>query len=272
MMAELPQPTELPREPFSVVGLLAIKVRDILSELRKGILRILGQVRQDLAPDFLGWLSIVLLVPVSIYAAAELGLNSMEIPSTLVISRLEANYGEWTLAEIRRVRPEIVDEIRKDRPDEGIVIGSSVQESGFVGIHFSTQEPEREGSHSGSSISPAPTPTGVDITPSTTTTESPTPDVTPTHTFTPTPDTMPTLIYTPTVGPTFTPMATDTPPPTPTPHPTNTPVPTNPPPTETSNVTICHKPGQLQRTLNVPQSNVADHLAHGDYLGACNES
>jgi hypothetical protein len=34
-------------------------------------------------------------------------------------------------------------------------------------------------------------------------------------------------------------------------------------------VTICHKPGKKQQTLSVDYNAVPAHLAHGDYLGAC---
>ena len=34
-------------------------------------------------------------------------------------------------------------------------------------------------------------------------------------------------------------------------------------------VTICHKPGQLDKTKSVPEAALAGHLGHGDYLGAC---
>ena len=40
----------------------------------------------------------------------------------------------------------------------------------------------------------------------------------------------------------------------------------------TAKVEICHKPGTpAQQTLTIPDSELADHLAHGDALGACPE-
>ncbi len=34
-------------------------------------------------------------------------------------------------------------------------------------------------------------------------------------------------------------------------------------------VTLCHKPGKLNKTKSVPETAVAGHLGHGDYLGPC---
>ena len=37
-------------------------------------------------------------------------------------------------------------------------------------------------------------------------------------------------------------------------------------------VVICHKPGKLNHTLSIGVEDVADHLGHGDLLGACTTS
>ena len=259
-MAELPQPAELPRDLVSVVGPINFKAREFSYDLRMRISRILGQDRRNLSLELLGWLSIVLVVPVLIYGAAELAQFGMEMPSEPTRSKLEADYGEWAFVEIRRVKPEILDEIQKDRPDEIMVIGALVHESGSAGIYGSVQEPKGGGSQSVPPISPTPSPTEAVSTPSTTTTESSTPNVTPT------------LTSTPAVAPTITPMATHTPVPTSMAQPTATSMPTIPLPTEEPLVTICHKPGEHQKTLSVPESEVLGHLGHGDYLGVCNES
>ena len=37
-------------------------------------------------------------------------------------------------------------------------------------------------------------------------------------------------------------------------------------------VVICHKPSELNSTLTIGQEGVADHLGHGDMLGACSVS
>jgi hypothetical protein len=37
-------------------------------------------------------------------------------------------------------------------------------------------------------------------------------------------------------------------------------------------VTICHFPDTLNQTKEVPQSAVAGHLGHGDYVGACGQT
>jgi hypothetical protein len=63
-------------------------------------------------------------------------------------------------------------------------------------------------------------------------------------------------------------------PPAPTPPSPTPPSPTPPGPTPTpggnSTVTICHKPGTpAEHTLTIPEADLADHLGHGDTLGAC---
>lgn len=259
-MAELPQPAELPRDLFSVVGLNNFKASKFPRDLRMRISRILGQDRPRLSLDLLGWMSIVLVVPILIYGVAELAQYGIEMPSEPARSKLETDYGKWAFTEIRRVKPGILDEIQKDRPDEIMVIGALVHESGSASIYASVQEPKHGGGQNLPPILPTPSPTGVVSTPSATTTESSTPDVTAT------------LTGTPIVPPTIIPMATHTPVPTSTVQPTATSMPTIPPPTESPNVTICHKPGEHQKTLIVPQSDVSEHLAHGDYLGACTEN
>ena len=38
-------------------------------------------------------------------------------------------------------------------------------------------------------------------------------------------------------------------------------------------VTICHKPGTpAEKTMDLPESAVPDHLGHGDFLGECGET
>lgn len=54
------------------------------------------------------------------------------------------------------------------------------------------------------------------------------------------------------------------------------PLPTPPPPppddggNEGGTVTICHKPGKINRTMTLPQSALNGHLGHGDTMGPCN--
>jgi hypothetical protein len=39
---------------------------------------------------------------------------------------------------------------------------------------------------------------------------------------------------------------------------------------DSSNVTICHKPGTpAEKTMTLPASALNGHLGHGDYIGAC---
>ena len=89
-------------------------------------------------------------------------------------------------------------------------------------------------------------------------------------TNTPVPPPTNTPLPPPTNTPLPPPTNTPVPPPTntPVPPPTNTPVP--PPTAEPQLVTLCHKPGNNQKTMQVPQSAVQGHLNHGDHLGACN--
>ncbi len=257
-MAELPQPIEYPRDAIAVRGLINSKAKEFFFERW---VKDSGNFKENLqafSKDLLGWLCLVLIVQVLIYGAAELALFGMGMPSQPTHSRLEANYGEWAFAEIRRVKPEILDEIQKDRPDA--LADLPVQESGSGGIYGSKQEPKGASSQSASTILPTPTAAAA-VSPSPTSmTKSSTPDVTPI------------LTITPTLTPTFTPTSTHTSVPTSTTQPAATSMPPDPPPAQESIASVCHKPGEKQRTLNVPESDLTSHLGHGDYLGACNES
>jgi hypothetical protein len=75
MMAELPQPAELPRDLVSVVGLFNSRAEEFsFGRWVKGS-RFLKEIRRVLSSDLLEWLSIVLVVPALIYGAAELALT-----------------------------------------------------------------------------------------------------------------------------------------------------------------------------------------------------
>lgn len=41
------------------------------------------------------------------------------------------------------------------------------------------------------------------------------------------------------------------------------------PPAESTSVTICHKPGKANKTMQVPESALNGHLGHGDAEGSC---
>lgn len=95
--------------------------------------------------------------------------------------------------------------------------------------------------------------------------------------LTPTPEGSPTpsesLEATPTPAPTQQETASPSPEPTATATPTS-PMEPSPSPTPTPDggggrVTLCHKPGGASRTIEVDESAVNAHLAHGDTLGPC---
>lgn len=257
-MAELPQPIELPPDIISVVGLINSRRKEFFVERWFRNSGFYQDNVQAFSKDLPGWLRLVLIVQVLIYGSAELALFGMEMPSQPTRSRLEARYGEWAFIEIRRVKPEILDEIEKDRPDE--LADLPVQESGSGGIFGSKQEPKGDSSQSASTILSTPTAAEAVSSSLTSMTKSSALDVTLI------------LTITPTLTPTFTPTSTHTAVPTSTTQPTATSMPPDPPPAQESIASVCHKPGEKQRTLNVPESDLTSHLGHGDKLGACNES
>lgn len=206
------------------------------------------------------WISITTVCFLLIYGTGTLALNSITPPSTgPARSDLQADYGEWMVQIIPRVDPEIVEEIKRDNPNNSEVFKDPEEMDPYKDpfIIIQGQEDKDE-----PPILDPHQPTAIASEPTNTRTPEQSPTATPIglESPTPTPTTMPTI------SPTNTPIPTQ--------PATYTPVPPNPtsppPPTDQSLVAICHKPGDSnQRTLHVPPSDVADHIAHGDYLGEC---
>jgi len=234
-----------------------LKVMDVTLDYQKDVQelvqRVFDQLRRGKRTIFqhiIQWLSIWIAIFLLIYCTGTFALYGITPPSTgPASSDLQADYGEWMVMVIPRVDPEIIEEIKKDQPQNPEVFmdpeAVNPDEDPFIIIQGQPGNGEPP-------ILDTPLPTTVASEP----TSTRSPDQSPTPT--------PTLVLTTT--PTNTPVPTQ--------PPTNTPVPPNPtsppPPTDQSLVTLCHKPGEPnQRTLHVPPVDVADHLAHGDYLGAC---
>jgi hypothetical protein len=258
MMAELPRPADFSADIPSVIERIRSTVKEFFDMRWERSSHFQKELGKTFSRDLLGWLCLGLIVPGLIYATAELAVMGMEMASEPIHSRLEANYGEWTPVEIRRVKSAILEEILKDRPKSGMDSDPHVENSAFVGL-LEIPGMEGRGSQSGIPIPATPTPSGESYHPTTTPRDGDETDLA-------TPQSPAT------VGPTTTPTATDTTAPTLTPNPTHTPVPPSPAPTEPSMVTICHKPGEREKTLQVPSEDVPAHQGHGDYLGACSGS
>ncbi len=233
--------------------------RDVL-ELLERLIDLLRRYKRTILLHSIQWLSIWIVIFLLIYGTGTLALYGIALPSTgPARSDLRADYGEWMVVVISRVDPEIIEEIKRDKPQNPDVFMNpeavNPDEDPFIILQdqpgngeppiLDTPQPATVASEPTNTKSPDQSPTSTPIV-----TESPTPT--------------PTLMLT--ITPTNTPVPTQ--------PPTNTPVPPNPtsppPPTEQSLVTLCHKPGEPnQKTLHVPPADVADHLAHGDYLGEC---
>ena len=233
------------------------------NDVRELLGRVLDQLRRSKRTIFqhsIQWLSIWIVIFLLIYGTGTLALYGISPPSTgPARSDLQADYGEWMVMVIPRVDPEIIVEIKRDKPQNPEVFMNpetvNLDEDPFIIIQGRPGNGEPP-------IIMTSLPTTVVSEP--TSTRSPDQSPTSTPIVTESPTQMPTLVLTTT--PTNTPVPTQSS--------TNTPVPPNPtsppPPTVQSMVTICHKPGEFnQRTLQVPPADVANHLAHGDYLGAC---
>lgn len=226
---------------------------DYKNEGRELIERLIGQLRHSKRTIFqqsIQWISITTVCFLLIYASGTLALYTLTPPRTEpALSDLHADYGEWTVVLVSRVDPDIVEEIKRDNPQNPEVFTNPKEIDPNDDPFIITQG--KEGNEEPPILDiPQPTPTASEPTSTRSPDRSPTPT--------------PTLILT--ITPTNTPAPTQSP--------TNTPVlpnPTSPPPpTDQALVTLCHKPGEPnQKTLHVPPADVADHLAHGDYLGEC---
>ena len=236
---------------------------DYPKDVQELVQRVFDQLRRSKRTFLLHsiqWLSIWVAIFLLFYGTGTLALYGITPPSTgPARSDLQADYGEWMVMVIPRVDPEIIDEIKRDKPQNPEVFMNpetvNLDEDPFIIIQGQPGNGEPP-------IIMTSLPTTVVSEPTSTRSPDQSPTSTPIVTESPTP--MPTLVLT--TKPTNTPVPTQ--------PPTNTPVPPNPtsppPPTDQSLVTLCHKPGEPnQRTLHVPPVDVADHLAHGDYLGAC---
>jgi len=290
-----------------------LKVIDFTLDYKKDIHqlseRLLDQLRRSkrtILLQTIQWTGITTVCFLLIYGTGALALYNITFPRTgPANSDLEANYGEWTAMVIPPVDPEIIAEIKKDKPQNPKVFMNpeavNPDEDPFI-INRSqpgTQEPPINNTSITVPVASEPENTRPpDQSPTSTPimtiapTSSPTPTLLPTSTSAPPTPTSPptntsapptatqTLTLPPTntpVPPTPTSLPTNTPvPPTPTSLPTNTsapPTPTSPPtPTDQPLVTICHISWFWwipPRTIQVPQDWVEWHLAHGDYLGEC---
>ncbi len=233
--------------------------RDVL-ELLELLIDSLRRHKFAIFVQSIRWLSFWIAIFLLIYGTGTLALYGIALPSTgPARSDLHADYGVWTVNLIPRIDPEIVEEIMRDRPQNPEIFMNpdavNPDEDPFIII----QDQQGNGKPP---ILDTPLPTTVASEPTSTRSPEQSPPSTPivTESPTPTPTTMPPI------SPTNTPVPTQSP--------SNTPGPPNPtsppPPTNQAMVTICHKPGESnERTIRVPQANVGDHLAHGDYLGEC---
>jgi hypothetical protein len=235
---------------------------DYKNDVQEFLQRFFDQIRrskQSIILHTIQWTSIAIVCFLLVYSTGTLALFTITPYSTgPAHSDLQADYGEWPVALVARVDPDIVEEIKRDNPQNPEVFLSPQEmdpyEDPFIIIKDNPGNEEPP-------ILDTPQPTPVASEPTNTKTPDQSPTSTPIMTESPTPT--PTLVLT---------TATITP--APTQAPTNTPIPPNPtsppPPTDQSLVTICHKPGEAnERTIQVPQANIANHLAHGDYIGEC---
>ena len=82
--------------------------------------RVLDQLRRGKRTIFLHsiqWLSIWIAIFLLISGTGSLALNGITLPSTgPARSDLQADYGEWMVMVIPRVDPEIIEEIKRDKP------------------------------------------------------------------------------------------------------------------------------------------------------------
>jgi hypothetical protein len=231
-------------------------IRELLERLTDPLRR----NKSSIAFQSTQWLSIWTVIFLLIHGTGTLALNSITLSSTgPARSDLQAEYGEWKVMVISSVDPEIVEEIKRDKPQNPEVFVTPEARNPDEGTFIIIQG--QEGPHE-PPILDAPLPTTIASEPTNTNAPEQSPTSTPIVTESPTltPTTMPSI------SPTNTPLPTQSP--------TNTPVPPNPtsppPPTDQAIVMICHKPGEPnERTIRVPQANVGDHLAHGDHVGTC---
>jgi hypothetical protein len=205
------------------------------------------------------WISITLICFLLIYGAGTFGLyGSIATSNSPTRSKLTADYGEWAGTSIPRLKSGIVDEIMRDNPQNPEAFLKPLMRQvnqypiAIVQDYSGDDEPPKLESLLITPISTEPTST-------TSPDPSPTSEL-PVVTQTPQP--------TPTLSVSIEPTNTPTNSPSQTQLPTNTPAP--PPPTVEVLVAICHKPGEHnQKTMYLPEADIADHLAHGDYLGEC---
>lgn len=244
-----------------------LKVLDVTLDYRKDVRelsdRVLDQLRRSKRTILLHsiqWISITTACFLLIYGIGTLALYNISLPSTgPARSDLQADYGEWTILAIPRIESEIIEEIKRDKPQNPEVFMNpdavNPDEDPFIII----QDQQGNGDPP---ILDVPIPTTVASEPTSTRSPVQSPTPTPIETESPTPT--PILILT--IKPTNTPNPTQ--------RPTNTPLPPNPtsppPPTDPFLVTICHKPGDRnEKTIRVPLADLANHFAHGDYIGEC---
>jgi hypothetical protein len=166
------------------------------------------------------WLLIFPIVMLVLFACGQIGiLTSHKIAESNTLTNMEADYGPWSYVLIHSLKPEIIDEIIRDKP----------KEDGEGGAILSTSEGHVS---------------WVDSTPNTSTTPSLSPTITPTIPKT----NLPSPSDTPQISPSPLPTQIQTQitatsssvPPTPTAN--NSPTATHPPPTETPTIIATPSP------------------------------
>jgi hypothetical protein len=235
---------------------------DYQHDVRKPLHQFFKQLRRSKRTIFLRcsiWIGIAITNFLLIYSCGTLGLHNIPTTSSgQARSNLRADYGEWTIAFIPGFVSDIIEDIKLDNTQSPEVFKDpeviDPYEGPFVNQgQVGNEEPPIIVTHQPTPTAPEPMNTRL-------------PNRSPTTTQIVLETVTPTLTLMPPVSPTYTPAPMNTP--------ANTPVPTNPtsPPSSTNQplVTICHKPGGInEKTIRVPQSNLSDHITHGDYIGEC---
>jgi len=246
---------------FTVLDVTISNRRDVL-ELFERLLDLLHLHKLTILRQCTRWIILTVFIFFLIYGVGTLALYNITPPNPYpAYSDLEANYGEWTAMVIPPINPEIIDEIKKDKPQNPKIFMNpdavNPDEDPFIIIQDRSVNNELP-------ILDTPIPTNVASEPTSSSSLGHSPTLTPVASLTPT--STPALILTITQtstpplsqSPTYTadpptqtlPPTVTLAPPTPTLPPTNTADPPTPtlPPTDTAD----------PPTPTLPPTNTAD--------------